>query len=166
MANYESGREALNQLIADRSGLAGLNEAATRFQLIDFLLEKVLGWEKASTNVEVHREGGYSDYELGMPPALLVEAKREGVHFTLPAGWDKSTAKLDTLYSASDEIERTCANLFFSTGDGGQVPGTLGCALPRWRQGRKSFTHSECQTTRPPPREDVRKSPELPGIQG
>ena len=111
MADYESGRQALQRLadmeISDSEQVeSARNEASTRYHIIDLLVTDVLCWHKSAVNVERHEDSGYSDYELGSAPSLLLEAKKEGVHFSLPAGWDKETAKLETLFSASEDIEK------------------------------------------------------------
>src|SRR5256885_1745570 len=110
MADYEMGRDALQNLISRESGsleesLSSRNEASTRFHVINELIEDVLRWPKSAVKVEHHDESGYSDYELGAPSSVLIEAKREGITFVLPAGWNKSTARLETLFSSSSEIE-------------------------------------------------------------
>ena len=84
--NYESCRINLEALCA-RFSLADRNEATTRLQLIDALLFDCLGWSKEDCKAE-EREGGLiSDYVLSIVSRILiVEAKREGHYFTLPAG--------------------------------------------------------------------------------
>ncbi|MDD2466035.1 MAG: hypothetical protein PHI97_18715 [Desulfobulbus sp.] len=64
------------------------NEAETRFHIIDVILEKCLGWPKELTHVEISQDLQYTDYELGEPRQAIWEAKREGVHFELPANPD------------------------------------------------------------------------------
>jgi hypothetical protein len=110
MADYELGRDALQRLILRESASVqerpfSRNEASTRFHVINELIEDVLQWPKSATKVEHHDDSGYSDYELGVPSSLLVEAKREGITFELPSGWDKPVARLDTLFSNSADIE-------------------------------------------------------------
>lgn len=60
------------------------NEAETRFHFIDDFLINCLGWDKQKIHVETYESGDYTDYELGNPRALILEAKREGVTFELP----------------------------------------------------------------------------------
>jgi len=63
------------------------NEATTRLQVIDRLLMDGLGWQPEDIFSEEHIEGDYRDYSIGRPQRLMVvEAKREGVVFDLPAG--------------------------------------------------------------------------------
>ncbi len=95
--DFEAGRA--NLLAMRLAGVArDRNEATTRFQLIDLLLRDVLGWETADCDCEVHRDGDYADYTLGNPRRFAVwEAKREGLEFKLPVGFDKIICKLRTL---------------------------------------------------------------------
>lgn len=70
---------------------ADLNEADTRFQIIDRLLEQVLGWPRAAFRMEKSTVEGYADYLLTRPngsAALVIEAKRTGVHFSLPDNYN------------------------------------------------------------------------------
>ena len=111
MADYESGREALQKLadveLGDSQQIeSARNEASTRYHIIDLLVTDVLCWHKSAVKVERHEDSGYSDYELGSPSSLLLEAKKEGVHFSLPAGWDKEIARLETLFSASEDTKK------------------------------------------------------------
>lgn len=63
------------------------NEATTRLHLIDRLLFECLGWDKENCEAEESYGGKYTDYSLSCPERLLiVEAKKEGVYFDLPAG--------------------------------------------------------------------------------
>lgn len=74
---------ALSQKHRDRA----LNEADTRGQVIDTVLNDVLDWPTDSIKREVSIHPGYADYLLHNPAgqiAMVVEAKREGIHFTTP----------------------------------------------------------------------------------
>lgn len=63
-----------------------INEADTRANLIDKVLIQVCGWPEADLHREVHTDRGYMDYTLAVRrrPYITVEAKREGLPFTLP----------------------------------------------------------------------------------
>lgn len=68
-----------------------LNEADTRFQIIDRLLREVLGWPTQAFRMEQSTIEGYADYHLLRPngkPALIVEAKRTGIYFDLPQNFN------------------------------------------------------------------------------
>jgi len=85
---YEEHRSKLEQLVlwygqrrADR------NEATTRLHLIDTLFFECLGWTKEDATAEESDNGEYTDYTFLAPRRMLiVEAKREGIYFELPAG--------------------------------------------------------------------------------
>ena len=85
----DQGFAQLETLIAAEAerepDLASRNEAQTRFDLIDILLEQVLEWPKARIVVENRVDDGYTDYELqDSGTVAVVEAKREGIGFLLP----------------------------------------------------------------------------------
>lgn len=64
-----------------------LNEATTRLRVIDTVVFDILAWDKAEVDVEKYcRAEGYADYVFchDKKPCLILEAKREGVHFLLP----------------------------------------------------------------------------------
>lgn len=110
MGDFEYGRDALKSLLSAQASSGAetstnRNEASTRFHVIDPLLTDVLGWPTSLIDVEHRAEEGISDYQLGFPPVLLVEAKREGIYFTLPTGWTREVAKLETLFAASKDTE-------------------------------------------------------------
>ncbi|MGN0924590.1 hypothetical protein [Ectopseudomonas mendocina] len=68
------------------------NEADTRFHLIDELFIRVLGWPRSQFKLEVSTINGYSDYHLLRPDgkiALIIEAKRSGISFDLPANFNQ-----------------------------------------------------------------------------
>jgi hypothetical protein len=103
----ESGLANLRLIRATEESSCDRNEATTRFQIIDRLLREVLGWEPTDCACEVHRDGEFADYILGNPRRFAVwEAKRESTHFTLPAGFDKTVCKLETL-RRSNELLRS-----------------------------------------------------------
>lgn len=80
-----AGEHALHALIANMpNDSATWNEAETRHQFIDTLIHDVLGWDRSETKVERQEGGEFSDYELGIPPQVVVEAKRAGVNFEIP----------------------------------------------------------------------------------
>lgn len=67
--------------------LKSLNEAETRFKIIDEILEKYLKWPKDSVNVEKYVNGNRADYVLKSKsdkPLLIIESKRENQYFELP----------------------------------------------------------------------------------
>lgn len=95
-----------------------LNEAQTRFHLIDGILENCLNWSKKITSVEVYQQdNGYTDYELGSPRRLIVEAKRIGKTFQIPVGGiDNPIVDINLLCQSSiilkdsiEQVQKYCA---------------------------------------------------------
>ena len=83
--------QAAAEKIVQFATSADLNEADTRFQIIDRLLQDVLGWPTQAFRMEQSTVEGFADYHLLRPngkPALIVEAKRTGVYFDLPANFN------------------------------------------------------------------------------
>lgn len=97
--DYSNGAARALQL-ADTAAYKGRNEAQTRFELIDTILKDCLGWEAGDIQVEDRLEGRIADYVLGNPiQRAVIEAKREGTYFELPAGTTSGVASLRTLMS-------------------------------------------------------------------
>lgn len=83
-----------------------LNEADTRFHLIDRILIECLGWPKSAFRLEQAHERTFSDYELGVPRRVIWEAKREGRAFALPANPKKKLiSDLPSLLALGGETE-------------------------------------------------------------
>lgn len=63
-----------------------VSEADTRVKLIDRILKEVCLWPEAEISREDHVASGYTDYQLKVrrAPYVVVEAKREGVAFSVP----------------------------------------------------------------------------------
>jgi len=91
MDKYAGAQAAMRQLASEYSPRTeDLNEATTRLQVINRLLLDGLGWRTMDVEAEVAGADGYVDYALGKPiPLAIVEAKREGVTFRVPAGLDR-----------------------------------------------------------------------------
>lgn len=94
--DFDTCETNLKLLIASSDAAArDRNEAATRLQIIDDVLFKCLGWMKSDCDPEDHQLGEFADYVLKIEVrAMVVEAKREGISFSLPAGFSKRRAKL------------------------------------------------------------------------
>ncbi|MGE3597677.1 MAG: hypothetical protein AB7N70_19170 [Dehalococcoidia bacterium] len=97
--DYEIAADEMARLVIwARDNPGARNEATTRLHLIDRLLIDVLGWPRELVEAERHFRGEYSDYELGGDRKLgLLEAKREGLAFELPIGFDRPECRLRTL---------------------------------------------------------------------
>ena len=75
------------QLATQFSG-ADLNEADSRHQIIDPILHDVLGWPRNLVSCEEYIAPGFADYVLRRNEddiLLLIEAKKSGAYFDLPA---------------------------------------------------------------------------------
>ena len=88
MLTLAQGKENLRRLIDSLSEESDRNESQTRFHIIDIVLKDCLGWE-GEIEVENYEEKGFTDYELGSPRIAILEAKRQGRTFELPAGYSK-----------------------------------------------------------------------------
>jgi len=86
--SYDECREQLEALIKINSaGHQNRNEATTRLQLIDQLMFECLEWSKSDCVVEEPHGPQYADYTFSTTRrVLIIEAKREGISFDLPAG--------------------------------------------------------------------------------
>ncbi len=81
------------------------NEADTRLHLIDQLLFDCLAWRREDLHAEEAFEGTYTDYSFLNPRRFVLEAKREGVYFELPAGFTKQSCKIQTLTEGDKAID-------------------------------------------------------------
>jgi predicted type IV restriction endonuclease/GTPase SAR1 family protein len=107
-SNYEKSRKSLENLLAwyeQEVTEHNRNEATTRLQLIDRLLFECLGWRKKDCKAEEPYGKEYTDYSLFCPyRALIVEAKKEGIYFELPAGYTKLDYSLKSLCKDNKQI--------------------------------------------------------------
>ncbi|WP_124820248.1 hypothetical protein [Micromonospora ureilytica] len=86
MDRYLTAKHKLADLAVELSA-APLNEATTRLRLIDRLLMDCLDWRPGDITSEDRYDGRIADYVLGVPsPQMVVEAKKEGIHFVIPSG--------------------------------------------------------------------------------
>ena len=79
MNDYEKCRKSLENLKLDFDSLkkTSLNEANTRFKLIDKLLIECLNWERNNISCEDSYKGKYTDYILSLfRTVAVVEAKK------------------------------------------------------------------------------------------
>lgn len=84
------------------------NEAATRFQIIDRLFRDCLGWEADNIHVEERMVdgGGFSDYTFKLPHGIMtVEAKKEGLSFSLPDNTERNRT-LKSLLQGDDTLKK------------------------------------------------------------
>jgi len=62
-----------------------LSESDTRSKIIDPIFTKCLNWEETDFSREEHSDTGFVDYvfKIGKKNVFVIEAKREGVSFSL-----------------------------------------------------------------------------------
>lgn len=95
---FSVARSNLTTLIQEYSPLGDLsNEAQTRFSFIDRLLQDCLGWQREEIKVEKYEQSGRTDYECGLPRALIVEAKSSESLLKLPPKRSKNRIALLSL---------------------------------------------------------------------
>ena len=105
--DFERGRASLDALLEwwDLQGKQTRNEATTRFHLIDEILTNVLRWRKDHMRLEDPHGGQYADYALGeFATRLIVEAKRDGIYFELPAGVASGPMDLKTVMESDEAV--------------------------------------------------------------
>lgn len=102
MDSLYDARQVLFELVKNYENADVKNEAQTRFHIIDKILEDCFSW---ADDIEVEKyesKNGFTDYELGKPRSLVVEAKREGILFDIPAGLSKNlTISIRSLIEAN-----------------------------------------------------------------
>lgn len=105
--DYDQCLENLRALTAYYASHAGTrNEATTRFHLIDTLLYQCLGWAKQDCYVEEPHEGEFSDYTFFAPRRIMIlEAKKEGDYFEVPAGKVALTYRIKSLWQGNDGLK-------------------------------------------------------------
>lgn len=117
MSGYEDCRKRLEKLAAwyrPRSGQR--NEATTRLHLVDCLFFGCLGWSQDEVVAEEPHGREFADYVFSAPRrVLIVEAKKEGDYFELPAGQDRLEYAIPALFrdypnlrTAMEQVARYC----------------------------------------------------------
>jgi hypothetical protein len=99
-SDYEAGRTNLRTLAEWYAIHHGdRNEATTRLQLVDRLFFDCLGWSRDEcVELEHELKEQYADYLFNTPyNALILEAKREGQDFEIPAGKSRLTYSIKGL---------------------------------------------------------------------
>lgn len=108
---FEDCQKALTDLILwykSHSSEKKRNEATTRLHLINTLLLECLGWEKEDCKAEERLGGTYSDYSLFgsmRRRILIVEAKKEGIYFEVPAGHKRLVSPISSIAKYNPEIK-------------------------------------------------------------
>lgn len=105
MNPFEQSRERLDRLIREPEISSSRNEATTRLQLINYLLFECLGWSTFECVAEEAHAGEYADYTLSAPrPLLILEAKREGEYFDVPAGSKSLISAIPSLVKGNPKL--------------------------------------------------------------
>lgn len=82
------------------------NEATTRLQLIDRILFECLAWNREDCRAEEPYGKEYTDYSLYSPwRSLIIEAKKEGIYFDVPAGFSGIEYSLQPLCRDNPKID-------------------------------------------------------------
>lgn len=121
------------------------NEASVRLKVIDEIVFEVLDWEKSEVDVEKYvRETGFADYvfTIGKHVALVLEAKRSSIAFTMPEGLFKPEALTFAL------LEKKCKDTSLALRQALSYANELGAryvAISNGRQWILSLTHVSAQ---------------------
>src|SRR5689334_1051700 len=100
MPTPDDGLTSLRRIAVDFEHFCQSNgaasEADTRSKLIDGILFDVLGWVEAEVTREEYVKPGFMDYSIRVRnrPFIVIEAKREGESFVLPAGITHRSLKI------------------------------------------------------------------------
>lgn len=104
-SDFEEGAYAVGEL-ATSIEREDRNEASTRLHIIDVLLFDALRWARNACRPEDSLGGTYTDYSLGLPATqLVVEAKREGSYFSIPATSGPLVVSLKALLRGNPSLE-------------------------------------------------------------
>lgn len=104
MAESENALRKLVETYSDKEKI--MNEAQTRHHLINKIIEDVFCWPCDLVEVEGYEGKTFTDYELGKPRQVIIEAKREGRVFEIPAGISaKNTIDLPSLMKSNMEVK-------------------------------------------------------------
>ena len=97
---------ALKGIIENHSDIKKIrNEAQTRHHLINKIISDVFAWPEGSIEVEGYEQKTFTDYELGKPRQVIIEAKREGRVFEIPAGISvKNIIDIPSLLSSNADL--------------------------------------------------------------
>jgi hypothetical protein len=111
MVNFDQYRDNITSLVTKyEQTKQNRNEAMTRFEIIDILFFECLGWSKSEgVQLEEHQDGDYSDYVFSdVRDLMIVEAKREGDYFEVPAGYVEVERKLGNVLKDNPNMKIAC----------------------------------------------------------
>jgi hypothetical protein len=90
MNSPDKALEALKEVVEEFNAFCktrgGASETDTRAKVIDRILKEVLNWPEPQISREDRAGNGFTDYILRLhdQPYVALEAKKEGVAFTIP----------------------------------------------------------------------------------
>lgn len=107
MRNMTECENSLRELVQSYNDSDKIrNEAQTRHHIINKIITNVLAWPEDQIEVEDYEQKTFTDYELGSPRQVIVEAKREGRTFEIPAGLsNKSIIEIPTLLKSNEDLK-------------------------------------------------------------
>ncbi|MDD5052513.1 MAG: hypothetical protein PHO27_07275 [Sulfuricurvum sp.] len=104
--SYEKSLETLKNLNKKFSNTS-MNEADTRFQIIDKIIEYTFFWPSANIKMETKTNEGYTDYQLtnsnGEKTFLVIEAKKQKVDFNFSQYGDITNHRIKVKILLKDE---------------------------------------------------------------
>jgi len=94
-SNADQGLECFKKVASGFKNLA-LSESDTRAKIIDPIFKDCLGWDEADISREENAKTGFIDYvfRMGNIPLFVLEAKKVGNGFVIPAGLRKRRYKI------------------------------------------------------------------------
>ncbi|CAG73747.1 conserved hypothetical protein [Pectobacterium atrosepticum SCRI1043] len=103
MAGCENSLRELIEKFSDTDKIR--NEAQTRHHIINKIVTEVFAWPEEDIEVEEFEQRTFTDYELGTPRQVIIEAKREGRTFEIPAGLSiKNIIDLPSLLKSNTDL--------------------------------------------------------------
>lgn len=94
MANISMSPNDIINNIKNSYSEKKLNEADTRYKIIDEVIINILNWPKDSTALEFIINGNRADYILykkNQKPAIVIESKKSGKYFELPKNFNSDS---------------------------------------------------------------------------
>lgn len=106
--DYETCRKNLEALVNWYSkNKSKRNEATTRLTMIDRIFFECLSWDKEDAILEESIKRKYADYVFLAPRRMLiVEAKKEGKYFEIPAGYEKIDHAISSLLKDNRNLKQ------------------------------------------------------------
>lgn len=145
---------SFNDLI-EKYPIPDYNEADTRAKIIDKIIIDCLGWTEDDIQRETYNDAGFIDYgiHLNNNPILVIEAKKSGEYFEVPATNSNRNYKIggiistiDNLKAAIDQVQRYCVEIgckYAAVFNGHQMILFTAITVGKpWREGNCLIFHS------------------------